>query len=128
MRDDKNDANNRVVWLDIPVSDLNRAMHFYRHVLNITIDKIPFAGMEFAIFEHDKGNGACLVPDTESISAKGPLAYLNADGRIKEAVKQTQRCGGSIIQDIHPIGEYGYRAIILDSEGNRVALHAMQDL
>jgi len=25
----------------------------------------------------------------------------------------------------HPIGPYGFRVIVLDSEGNRIALHSM---
>ena len=28
---------------------------------------------------------------------------------------------------IHPIGPHGFRAIILDSEGNRIALHSEVD-
>ena len=31
---------------------------------------------------------------------------------------------GKVIKPKHPIGPYGHRAIILDSEGNRVALHS----
>jgi len=128
MSDDKHYHDNRMVWADIPVSDLTRAIHFYHQVLNVTVEKVQLEKMELAIIEHNAGNGACLVPDKENISAKGCLIYFNTDGRIKEAVKQTQACGGSILQDTHSIGEHGYRAIVLDSEGNRIALHSMQDI
>jgi len=33
--------------------------------------------------------------------------------------------GGQIVQDIHPIGPHGFRAILIDSEGNRIALHSL---
>jgi len=30
-----------------------------------------------------------------------------------------------VLQPKHPIGPYGFRAVVLDSEGNRIALHSM---
>ena len=35
-------------------------------------------------------------------------------------------CGpiGRVVQATHPIGPHGHRAIVVDSEGNRVALHS----
>jgi predicted enzyme related to lactoylglutathione lyase len=56
------------------------------------------------------------------------LLYLNADGRIHEAVKLAEANGGVVKEPIHPIGPNGFRAIIIDSEGNRVALHSHKDL
>jgi predicted enzyme related to lactoylglutathione lyase len=35
--------------------------------------------------------------------------------------------GGTVLNPSHAIGTHGFRAIILDSEGNRVALHSMTD-
>jgi predicted enzyme related to lactoylglutathione lyase len=32
--------------------------------------------------------------------------------------------GGTVRQDVHVIGPHGRRAIVLDSEGNQVALHS----
>jgi uncharacterized protein len=32
-----------------------------------------------------------------------------------------------VLNPTHAIGPHGFRAIILDSEGNRVALHSMTD-
>jgi predicted enzyme related to lactoylglutathione lyase len=42
-------------------------------------------------------------------------------------VKQTTEQGGKVVQEIHSIGPHGFRAIILDSEGNRIALHSETD-
>ena len=33
--------------------------------------------------------------------------------------------GGKILKTRHSIGPHGFRAIVLDSEGNRIALHSM---
>jgi predicted enzyme related to lactoylglutathione lyase len=57
----------------------------------------------------------------------GFLVYLNADGRIQHAVKQVEKLGGKVVEPIHSIGPHGFRALVIDSEGNRVALHSMTD-
>jgi predicted enzyme related to lactoylglutathione lyase len=56
-----------------------------------------------AVLEHTGGNP----------SAAGILVYMNVDGRIVEQTKS--------------IGPHGFRAVIVDSEGNRVALHSNTD-
>jgi predicted enzyme related to lactoylglutathione lyase len=124
---DFNSLNNRVVWFDIPVSDLDRAAAFYAAVLGVRVEKAAFGDSSIGVIEHRDGNGGCLVPDHEEIAAGGVLIYLNADGRIREAVKQVVPHGGSVIKPTHSIGPHGFRAIVLDSEGNRVALHSNTD-
>ena len=32
--------------------------------------------------------------------------------------------GGKVLQAKHQIGPHGFRAVVLDSEGNRIALHS----
>ncbi len=122
---DLNPLHNRVVWFDIPVADLDRAISFYERVLAIEVDKQSFDGFEFATLAHAEGNGGCLVPNADGVSAtQGPLIYLNVDGRLEEAVALVEDQGGSVTQSIHQIGPYGQRAVILDCEGNRLALHS----
>lgn len=124
---DLNSAHNRVVWIDIPVADLDRARRFYEGVLAIKVDRESFNGSDFAVFDHKDGNGGCLIPKADEITDKGPVVYLNADGRIRDAVVKTAALGGRVIEGVRPIGPHGFRAIILDSEGNRFALHSDTD-
>jgi predicted enzyme related to lactoylglutathione lyase len=67
------------------------------------------------------------VKDEAEIGAGGVLLYLNVDGRIQDAVGKVVPHGGSVTKSIHSIGPHGFRAIILDSEGNRIALHSNSD-
>ena len=87
-----------------------------------------FDGFSFGVLEHDQGNGGCLVPMPDHISRDGGiLLYMNVHGRIRDAVEQAKSHGGEIINDVHPIEPHGFRAILRDSEGNRVALHSEVD-
>lgn len=122
---DFNSRNNRTVWTDIPVADLARACRFYEAVLAIKCHREKFQDFEFAVLDHQDGNGGCLVPGDPS--DKGLLVYFNADARIRDAVARAKAHGGRVLQDVHSLGPHGYRAILLDSEGNRIALHSSTD-
>jgi hypothetical protein len=124
----ESNAKNFSVWMDIPVADLDRASRFYAGVLDREVERESYEGFSFAVVEHDEGNGACLVPGGDTISAdKGPLVYLNVDGRIRHALTMVRELGGRVTEDVHAIGPHGFRALIVDSEGNRFALHSTSD-
>ena len=116
---------NQIVWCDIPVLDLERAVKFYSAVLGAPVKKEQFPGMTIGILPHADGEvGGCLfASDDQKPSDKGSLVYLNASGRLDAAIEAVAPNGGKVIQPKHPIGPYGHRAI-LDSEGNRIALHS----
>ena len=118
---------NQFVWVDIPVLKLGRAIRFYSAVIGMEVEKNDYPGMSIGTFPHkDDEVGGCLyMSETVKPSADGPLIYLNAHGRLDEAIEAAQATGGKVLQAKESIGPYGYRAIILDTEGNRIALHSM---
>lgn len=125
---DFNSKHNRAVWFDIPVADLDRAAGFYRAVLNLAVPKHQMGETALCVIDHTDGNGGCLVPhQSYTGSTGGVLVYLNVDGRIRAALGQVERHGGKIVEPVHTIGPHGFRALILDSEGNRLALHSNTD-
>ena len=119
---------NQIVWVDIPVLDLDRAIAFYSKVLAAPISKETVPGFSFGLLPHAGTNvSGCLVRTNDSKpSQNGPLVYLNVEGRLDDAVEVAGKNGGKISQSRHQIGEHGFRAIIVDSEGNRIALNSKQ--
>jgi predicted enzyme related to lactoylglutathione lyase len=117
---------NQIVWCDIPVLDLERAIRFYSAVLGSEVKKEQLPGMTIGILPHNDGEvGACLINSTDDKpSDHGQMIYLNANGRLDEAIAAVVSHGGKVLKPKHAIGTYGSRAVILDSEGNRVALHS----
>jgi uncharacterized protein len=118
---------NQIVWVDIPVADLDRAVKFYSAVLGAEVTMSSFPGYRFGLLPHAKTNvsGSLYQSADNRPSQIGPLVYLNANGRLDSAISAVRENGGKLIQDKHQIGEHGYRAIILDSEGNKIALHSL---
>jgi predicted enzyme related to lactoylglutathione lyase len=117
---------NTVVWLDIPVVDLDRAIAFYSAVLGRSIPKHEMPEMSIGVFPHEGPEVAGCLYQSQSVrpSEHGPLLYFNTDGRIDEAIAAVELHGGKVLQPKESIGPYGFRAIVLDSEGNRIALHS----
>ncbi|MEO7299379.1 MAG: VOC family protein [Verrucomicrobiota bacterium] len=116
----------QIVWCDIPVKDLDRAIKFYSAVLGVKVEKQSFGDMNMGVLPHAGENvSGCLVVTKEAKpSADGPLIYLNCEGRLDAAEATVEKNGGKVLQSKHQIGPYGFRAVVLDSEGNRIALHS----
>lgn len=125
---DLNSTHNRLVWFDIPVADLDRSRAFYQAVLGIPVHKERFGDFTLCVLDHKDGNGGCLVHAPDHITGKGGiLCYMNVDGRIRDAVAQAGKLGGKVLEPTHSIGPHGFRAVLLDCEGNRIALHSNTD-
>lgn len=117
---------NQIVWCDIPVLDLDRAVQFYSAVLGQEVKKHEFPGTTVGVLPHGEGEvGGCLFMSAdETPSATGAMIYLNANERLDDAIAAVQAHGGRVVIPKHALGPFGWRAIVIDSEGNRVALHS----
>jgi hypothetical protein len=120
-------AANLICFAEIPVLDLKRATNFYAKVLGAELSVLQFDDWLYAMLPHaeDKAPG-CLTPADEDHQPGriGPLIYLSVNGRLDEAIEAAAQNGGEVLRGKHEIGPYGYRAIIVDCEGNRIALHS----
>jgi predicted enzyme related to lactoylglutathione lyase len=121
-------AGSQIVWFDIPVRDIDRAIRFYSAVLGTELTKQQAApGTAIVVLPYGEGSiGGSLVQTMDAKpSDKGPLLYLNTNERLEEALKEVEKNGGKVLAEMHSIAPFGFRAIVLDSEGNRIALHSM---
>jgi predicted enzyme related to lactoylglutathione lyase len=88
-------------------------------------------GLEYGLLPHEEQNASgCLCVGGDSAGSEnkplqsGPLIYLSVEGRLDDAVKAASANGGKVLQAKQQIGPHGFRAVIVDSEGNRIALHS----
>lgn len=116
---------NTIVWVDIPVRNLQRAAEFYSFILGTELSIEVVKGIAFVPFPHNEGQpSGCLVEEIEFVSnANSLLVYFNVEGRMDEVLAEVDKRGGRIIRGKEKIGPWGYRAIILDCEKSRIALY-----
>jgi predicted enzyme related to lactoylglutathione lyase len=118
----------QVVWFDIPCGDVDRAIRFYSAVLSCEVHRHEVQpGFTLGVLPHEGDSiGGCLVPSKENRPADhGVLIYLNCQGRLEAAEAAVKPSGGKVLQPKHSIAPHGFRSVVIDSEGNRVALHSM---
>ena len=58
-------------------------------------------------------------------SMNGATVYLNGGDDLNQVLSKVETAGGSVLMPKMEIGENGFIAQFVDSEGNRVALHSM---
>jgi len=122
-----------VGWFEIPVSNMERAKKFYEKVFDIKIQIEQFGEtvMGWFPFPEDQeagGAGGSLVQNEQFYKpmANGTLVYFSSP-EITFELRKVEEAGGVVLQEKTLIREdIGYMALVLDSEGNRIALHSRE--
>jgi uncharacterized protein len=117
-------------WFEIPATDFDRAVHFYNTILNIEIRKAEFMGAPNGFFpmEGDEVGGAVVQVGSDAWipGTTGTTIYLNAkdENNLDKVLERVEPAGGKLLMSKTDIGDPGFIGTILDTEGNRVGIHA----
>lgn len=122
---------NAISWFEIPATDLERATKFYEAIFGVTLSALDLQNIKMRMFPIDDmmGVGGALVDSGgfhKPSLTDGPLIYLNGNPDLQRVLDKVEDAGGKIMvpkTEISP--EYGYMAVIIDSEGNRIGLHSV---
>jgi hypothetical protein len=118
---------NPVGYFEIPVSDLDRAIHFYEKVFGYEFERAMVDGNDMAWFPLDEGapgiSGALAKGESYVPSTQGTLVYFSTDS-IDDILDKVNSNAGKTLYPKTSIGELGWVAEFEDSEGNRIALHS----
>jgi predicted enzyme related to lactoylglutathione lyase len=119
-------------WFELPVIDFDRAKRFYETIFDYQMpeNQMGPARMGFLLYDFQNGGrGGAIVhnPELYTPSANGTLVYLNCDPDLSLVSGRVVSAGGKILREKTQVGpNLGYWALIVDTEGNRVALHSMK--
>jgi predicted enzyme related to lactoylglutathione lyase len=116
---------NPVLYFEIPVTDMDRAIAFYQAVFGYDFTRETIDGYDMALFPFSEGGpgatGALAKGDVYVPSLVGPIIYFRVE-TIDPVLTRAQAQGGEILYPKKDIGPLGFVAEIKDSEGNRIAL------
>lgn len=116
-----------IQWFEIPALDLERAFQFYTEVLHGNVRKGTFGNGDLILFNvpfatGEAVGGSIVVREDLQPTTKGPVNYLNAFGKLSDAVSKVEAAGGKVLVPEMDLGKFGFAAIIIDSEGNKIGL------
>jgi predicted enzyme related to lactoylglutathione lyase len=120
---------NPVIWFEIYVQDMARAKAFYEAVLQVKLERLNNPAIEmwsFAMAMDKVGAGGALVKmDGVASGGNSTIVYFSCADCAVEAARAAAR-GGRVMRDKMSIGEYGFIALVLDTEGTMIGLHSLK--
>ena len=119
---------NALNWFEIPTVDIDRAAAFYGAILDSKVEVFEmYPGFKMAMFPSESGKvgGAIVHGDGYTPSTDGTLVYLNGGEDLSVVLNRVEGAGGKALSPKQDIGENGFVAMFVDTEGNRVGLHSM---
>ena len=118
---------NLINWFEIPATDFNRAVNFYKEILTISIEEMDMGGIRMGLMPGDGKNVSGAVVQGEDItpSMNGVTIYLNGGNDLAPILERIEANGGQVIVPKTQISpEMGYFALFIDTEGNKIGLHS----
>jgi len=116
-------------WFEIPTTDLDRAIFFYETVFGFSMQSKPEIQMSWFMDDHANVPLGALVnheqfyfPDEQ----KGVLIYFQSpSGDLDNELQKVEEAGGKVLLAKRIISEeFGFMAVIIDIEGNRIGLRS----
>ena len=112
-------------WFEIPATNFARAKAFYAKVLDVQIQDDP--NRPYAYLPSDPGGfgGAIGYGENFVPSITGTTIYLDGGNDLSIPLSRVENAGGKIILPKTAIGNNGFIALFIDTEGNKVGFHSL---
>ena len=114
---------NALVWCEIPVKELKKAMIFYDAVFGFEtkLDETGANAVAFIPTKTPSGVAGHIYEGTPAAKGSGPTLHMAVPGTVEEAADRCWTAGGTVIGPIIeiPPGRFQY---IQDPDGNSVGL------
>ena len=122
---------NSINWFEIPAKNFERACKFYGNVLGGELHEMQMDELRLGFLpnwnQQEGGVGGAVVSgEGYEPSDKGSIVYLNGGEDLAGPLEKVEAAGGKVVIPKTSIGENGFFAHFIDTEGNRVAFHSMK--
>jgi uncharacterized protein len=121
-------TRNPVGWFEIYVQDMERAKNFYEAVFQVKLEKLNNPEPEMLAFPMVRGgmgaSGALVRMPGFPSGRNSTLVYFICEDCATESARVVA-AGGRIQKAKMSIGQYGFIALAMDTEGNMFGLHSM---
>lgn len=119
---------NTLNWFEIPAKDFARATEFYAKVLEAQIHVDPNPNSQYGYLPSDPekgGYGGAIGSGENFVPAiTGTTVYLDGGNDLSVPLGRVESAGGKVILPKTSIGDNGFIALFIDTEGNKVGFHS----
>jgi uncharacterized protein len=124
------EQRNPVGWFEIYVDDLARARAFYEAVFEARLQELDSPVIKMLAFPMDHGKPGCPgalvhMPGGGRPAGNAVIIYFTCQDCAVEAARAAKN-GGKIFKEKFSIGQYGFIALVQDTEGNVIGLHSQK--
>lgn len=113
------------VWMELPVTDLDRAAAFYNTVFKTELTRDESGPNPVATFTTSTPGGVSghLYPGTPASPGQGATVHLACPDKLEDALTRVAEAGGQVVSEpvSIPAGRFAY---CLDTEGNSIGIFA----
>jgi uncharacterized protein len=118
--------SNPIVWCEIYVQNMDRAKQFYEAVFEVKLEKLESPEIDMWAFPMTMdavgASGALVKMDGVESGGSGTIPYFHCD-EVAVKAERVVNAGGCIHKPKMSIGQYGFMALVVDTEGNMIGLH-----
>lgn len=115
--------DNAVVWTELPVTDMARAMAFYDRVFGYALSLDESGPNPLAMLPTAGGQGVAghLYPGKPAEAGQGPTVHLLVPDALEDAMQRCASAGGTVLSEpvSIPPGRFAYAQ---DPDGNSIGL------
>jgi uncharacterized protein len=108
----------KVVHIEIPAGDADRASAFYSGVFGWNIGASAMEGFDYRMFQVGENEGGAVMPSDKAGS--GLIVYMDTND-IEASIAKVRELGGSA-DDKQPVPTHGWFSACTDTEGNPFSL------
>lgn len=117
-----------LAWFEIFVEDMTRAMFFYERVFGFHFKKMNTRSWDIdrqALSMSEEGGSFGSLVWMRDVKPSGinSVVYFASDDCAREE-KRAVEAGGKVHTSKFSIGQYGYMALVHDTEGNLIGIHS----
>lgn len=122
---------NLISWVSIPSIDFDRAVKFYSELTGKTLNPMGEGDQRMATSVPNTDEWKMVVgfgvtgDSTIKPGSNGLRVYVVSDD-LDGWLSRVENAGGKILTPKSEMGEYGFWALIEDTEGNHIGLHSFK--
>lgn len=117
----------RLVWVEIPATDLGRAKGFYDSVLETSLIENDDGPQKIYMIP-SKGDTLCghIYQGKPATSGDGSTPHFSTGGELADAMERIKAAGGEVVSEPIPLPAAAF-FYAKDTEGNSIAIFKYND-